>query len=128
MQRDNNYNRIIISLGSNYQQQANINQAKELLNVYFTDIRFTSFIWTDSIGFVSDKFLNGLASAKSPYTMEQTSKILKEIELACGNNESERMKKRVRLDLDLMQFNLNKFHTNDWKRNYIQRLLCELEL
>ena len=53
---------IMISLGSNTNQEANIKTAIEELKKEFNDIHFTEPIWTEPIGVQSDKYLNSLAS------------------------------------------------------------------
>ena len=54
----NNNTRIIISIGSNTEQNKNIRQAKDLLNKYFHDIKYSSSIWTSPIEIKSEQFLN----------------------------------------------------------------------
>lgn len=126
MQKDKKYIRIIFSLGSNFEQQANMNHAKELLCTFFKDIRFSPLVWTKPIGFVSDRFLNGLASALSPYTMEQTVEVLKNIELACGSCDWEKKNNLIRMDLDLLQYSQDLFHIDDWERAYIKNLIKDI--
>ena len=55
---NNNNTRIIISIGSNTEQNKNIRQAKGLLSKYFHDIKYSSSIWTNPVEIESEQFLN----------------------------------------------------------------------
>ena len=58
--------RLIIAIGSNYEQESNVRKVSNMLRELFSDeISFTKQIWTESIGILSDRFLNCIATTYS---------------------------------------------------------------
>ena len=120
--------KIIITLGSNVDEYRNISDAKTLLDEFFHNLRYTSFIRTKPIGIATSWFLNGMAYGKTTYDADKTIAILKAIELRCGSLKEDKLKGIVRLDLDLMKYGDTIYHKEDWNRTYIQQLFEELNL
>ncbi|MGI6224272.1 MAG: 2-amino-4-hydroxy-6-hydroxymethyldihydropteridine diphosphokinase [Prevotella sp.] len=115
--------RIIIAMGSNHQQQTHLDMARKLLRDAFPDVSFTEAIWTEPIGIISDRYLNGLAVAATMLNEEETTAKLKEIERLCGDTHLLRQRNIVNMDLDLLSFGAKRRHEGDWDRPYIKRLL-----
>ena len=65
--------------------------------------------------------MNQLITGKTELSIEELSLQLKEIEA-----EVHRTKKLVTIDLDLMQYDNQRYHLNDWPRPYIQQLLDDI--
>lgn len=120
--------KIIIALGSNFEQQKNMEEAKRRLYILFPDIVFSRFLWTNPIGIKSDRFVNALALAHSALSQSQIEWELKEIERRCGRCAEEKAKGIIRLDLDLMQYGKEKLHQEDWKRGYVLELLEDMDV
>lgn len=125
-------NKIIIALGSNWEQEKNIHFAMQRLRSFFPAIRFSRLVWTQPIGMKSDRFLNGLGmadlSAMANAGMrkaDEVVRVLKQIEGECGRNSEDKAHGVVRVDLDLLQFQSQRFHADDWDRDYVRLLLQE---
>ncbi len=118
---------LIMALGSNHNQQQHVKEAMAGLNRLFGGIRFTSQVWTEPIGIQSDKFLNCLAYVKTPYNINQIKKAIKHIETECGDSEALRKRHVINLDIDILLHGKTMFHKQDWNRDYIIKLLKEIE-
>ncbi len=119
--------KIIIALGSNYEQERNITYAVERLREFFPSIVFSGVHWTEPIGIVSDKFVNALGCAEIECdSMEEVSQKLKLIEQECGRKAEDKRRNVVKLDLDLLQYGDARLKEKDWKRGYMSLLLEEI--
>lgn len=116
-------NDIIISLGSNVNQAENIQLAVKMIESMFPDAVFTEAVWTKPIGLKSENFLNCLCHLKSCDDMETVEGHLKYIERCIGRTAESSMKGIIAMDIDILQFNGTRMHENDWKRDYIQKLI-----
>jgi len=128
----------IISLAANCQQEENLTEARQRLCQILFSPSYTEAIWTEPFGsgrgnhisplspldFQRDGlYLNQLVYAQTSFSAEQLIATLKEIECAMGRTQEDRQKGIVRIDLDLMQYDLDRYHLRDWDRPYIQALL-----
>lgn len=117
---------IIISLGSNHNQQKAITKAQAALRSAFDDeIRFSRRMWTEPIGMVSDRFLNCLGFAQTVLTRAETTALLKKIEADCGNTEELRKEGIIEMDIDLLLYGHSRMHIADWRRDYVKTLMHE---
>ena len=118
--------RCIISLAANCQQEENLARARECLGRILTDMSFTEELWTAPVGTVRrlDKYLNQLLYAETSLSVEELTSRLKEIEMLMGRTDDDRRQGIVRIDLDLMQYDKERYHLRDWERPYIQSLLA----
>ena len=123
---NNNVYEIVISLGSNDRQETNMIIAKQLLEQLFGDIQFTKSVWTNPIGIESDRFLNCLAIAHTKHREPQIKSALKRIEIRCGDTRAFRSINIVRMDIDILLFDGQRLHTEDWQRPYIKNLMKEI--
>ncbi len=115
--------KVIIAIGSNTRQKENMQKATALIEENFTDVKFSPAQWTKPIGIDSDMFLNALASFTTAHDSNKTTHILKEIEEKCGNTKTLRKEGVVCMDLDLLQFDKERYHNGDWERTYIKAIL-----
>lgn len=125
-------NKIIIALGSNWEQEKNIHFAMQRLRSFFPAICFSRLVWTQPIGIKSDRFLNGLGMADLSVMpnsgmgkADEVVLVLKQIERECGRKSEDKAHGVVRVDLDLLQFQSQRFHEDDWDRDYVRLLLQE---
>lgn len=123
---NNNVYEIVISLGSNDRQETNMIIAKQLLEQLFGDIQFTKSVWTNPIGIESDRFLNCLAIAHTKHREPQIKSALKRIEIRCGDTRAFRSINIVRMDIDILLFDGQRLHADDWQRPYIKNLMREI--
>ena len=116
---------IIISLASNENQEANMARAREQLTQLLTEASFTSAIWTDPIHSIrEDKYLNQLCQGTTTFGEGLLCEVLKEVEKRLGRTRNE--DGIVDIDLDLLQYDKQRFHLRDWERDFVKNLLCEL--
>lgn len=115
---------LIISLGSNTNQDMNMFLAEHLIEKMLPGIIFTEGLWNEPIGLKSnDKFLNKLAYGTTNHGYMQISRALKHIERVCGSYKAERNKNVIKMDIDILLFGDTKYHIEDWDRPYIKELL-----
>lgn len=116
---------IIISLASNFKQEANLEAARAQLTQLLTEAHFTSAIWTEPINSLrSDPYLNQLCKGTTAFGFNLLNEVLKETEKRQGRTHNE--DGIVTLDLDILQYDDEKFHLRDWSRNYVKDLINEL--
>lgn len=113
-------NKIILSLGSNYDQEKNMTYAEHILRNKFVSIAFSHSVYTEPIGLTgSALFLNQVAVA---YTSEQPDEIkhlLKSIEYSLQRKPGDKIIGIVPIDIDLLQWNDLILKPEDYKRDYI---------
>lgn len=123
---EKNRTRIVIALGSNVNQEAHMQEARKILLKTFEDMTFGCCVWTEPIGIHSDKFLNGLAVGYTKVKKEKVDRVLKNIERRCGRTTAESHLGIIAMDIDLLLYGDERFHEDDWKRDYIQNLFKAL--
>ncbi|HAT61740.1 MAG TPA: 2-amino-4-hydroxy-6-hydroxymethyldihydropteridine pyrophosphokinase [Prevotella sp.] len=123
--------RMIISLGTNYEADTNMKLARELLCSFFHDITFTESIWTLSVDTEKidprTKYLNCLAKINTLYELGQIEPVLKQIEGRLGRSTAEKSLGIIRIDIDILKFDDEKHHLNDWNRPYVHHLLKNIK-
>ena len=147
---------IIISLASNFNQEANLEAARTALTQLLVEAHFTSAIYTEPIGSIDhgpltidhsleaspfesklssldqcsmvngqcSMYLNQLCSGTTAFGPNLLSEVLKETEKRQRRTHNE--DGIVTLDLDLLQYDDQRFHLRDWERPYVKDLIKEL--
>ena len=116
---------IIISLASNKDQESHIAAAREQLVQLLTECHFTSAIWTEPINSIrKEPYLNQLCQGTTALGEGLLCEVLKETEKRLGRTHNE--DGIVTIDLDLLQYDGQRYHLRDWERNYVKNLLSEL--
>lgn len=116
----------ILSLGSNHEPQANLNKALLKIGALLSDAKQSQRLWTMPIGISSDKFLNMMVSGYTSLTLNDFTSATKVIEADCGRTADDERKGCVMLDIDIMEFDGQRFHSDDWNREYINTLSKEI--
>ena len=109
---------VLIALGSNYHQSAHILWASQRLAALLADVTLSPVLWTPDIHGRGLWYMNRLLRAQTSLSPTQLTALLKQIE-----QETQRTKQHVTIDLDLMQYDDQHFHLDDWQRPYIQNLI-----
>lgn len=109
---------VLIALGSNYHQSAHILWASQRLATLLADVAMSPVLWTQDIHGHGLWYMNRLLRGNTTLSVDQLNILLKEIE-----QETRRSKQHVTIDLDLMQYDDERYHLADWQRPYVQRLL-----
>ena len=116
---------VIISLASNENQEANMAAAREQLAQLLSEVHFTSAIWTEPVNCSRKKtYLNQLCKGTTVFGEGLLCEVLKETEKRLGRTHNE--DGIVTIDLDLLQYDNQRYHLRDWERNYVKNLISEL--
>lgn len=116
---------VIISLASNVNQKANLEQARQLLSGIVHNPKFTQEKWTEPINTsCKNLYLNQLCKGSIEVSSDLLNIVLKETEQRLGRQQN--AEKLVTIDLDLLLYDNQKYHLKDWDRSYIKDLLEEL--
>lgn len=115
---------ILISLASNHEQTQNLAEARRRLEQIVAPDRYSEAIWTDPVGGKGkEQYLNQLLYATTDMDVKQLETTLKKVERQMGRTQEERNQGVVRIDLDLMRYDNQRYHLRDWSRAYVKRLL-----
>ena len=117
---------VILCLGSNADQEANIQRAQKLLRTEYASIAFTPSIWTEPVGVVSPPYLNCLAAMTIEDNLSRLHDKTKSIERLMHSSTEERKGNTVRIDIDILCFDRQHYHEDDWNRDYVKRLIEDL--
>ena len=117
---------VILCLGSNADQEANIQQAQQLLRNEYASIDFTPSIWTEPVGVVSPPYLNCRATMRIKDSLSCLHDKTKAIERLMHSSREERKDNIVRIDIDILSFDHKHYHEDDWSRDYVKRLIQDL--
>jgi len=116
---------VIISIASNENQEANLAKARELLKTIVPKLTFTNELWTEPVNTTrKSMYLNQLCKGITELGPNLLSEVLKETERRLGRRHNE--EGIVVIDLDLLQYDKERFHIKDWERNYVKDLIKEL--
>lgn len=117
--------KIIICLASNIDQKHNMEAAREQLSLLMNDLHYTSEHWTEPVHSLrSEPYLNQLCQGTTTFGPNLLGEVLKEIEKRMGRTHNE--DGIVTIDLDLLQYDDQRYHLRDWERKYVKDLLNEL--
>ena len=117
---------VIISLGSNENQEENLTKVREQLTQLMTEVHFTSAIWTEPINSSrKEPYLNQLCKGTTAFSEGLLCEVLKETEKRIGRIKNE--DGIVVIDLDLLEYDGQRHHLRDWSRDYVKRLIGEVE-
>lgn len=116
---------VIICLSSNIDQKRHLEAARQQLSLLLSEIHFTSEHFTEPIHSLrKEPYLNQLCRGTTAFGANLMNEVLKEIEKRLGRTHNE--DGIVTIDLDLLQYDDQRFHLRDWERNYVKDLLNEL--
>ena len=116
---------IIISLASNINHEANLEAARTQLTQLLTEAHFSRAIYTKPIHSLrQEPYLNQLCEGTTAYGFNLLNEVLKETEKRLGRTHNE--DGIVTIDLDLLEYDGERYHLRDWDRNYVKDLINEL--
>ncbi len=116
--------KMLLAIGSNYDQKRYVDMAKMLLYENFGgEIAFSRSMWTLPEGIESDRFLNCVGIALTDLDLPRAQEAVKEVERLCGRMEGDRQMNIVRVDIDILTFDGKVLREEDWNRDYIQKLV-----
>ena len=116
---------IIISLASNINHEASLEAARTQLTQLLTEVHFTSAIYTEPVGTLRrEPYLNQLCKGTTALGFNLLNEVLKETEKRLGRTHNE--DGIVTIDLDLLEYDGERYHHRDWERKYVKDLINEL--
>lgn len=123
--------KIILSLGSNYEAEQNIQMAEERLSSLFPVICFSRNLESAPYG-ESDQnlapFINtvGVGETSLPYHVLVI--VAKLLETYLGRTPEHKSSGRIDIDIDILQYGNMRLKADDWMRPYNVILLRELNV
>jgi len=114
---------VIIALGSNCRQAAHIRWASERLSFLLDDCRLSRMLWTADIKGSGKWYMNRLAAGYTELSVDDLQQLLKQTEA-----ESGRTPEAVTIDLDLLQYDGQRYHEKDWHRPYVTTIINDILL
>ncbi len=117
--------KVLISLASNFEHEANLSEARRRLSALFLTREYSDAIWTEPVNAKRDGlYLNQLLLASTRLSVKRLSELLKQMEHKMGRTADDRRQGIVRIDLDLLLYDDHRYHEPDWERPYVKKLLC----
>ena len=120
--------KIILALGSNHVAKVNIELALNLLSKSIKIIQSTPSYDNKSTEFPISIFTNKILFCKTELSYEKLNKELKHIETECGRNNYAKTTGIIPLDIDILLYDNDRYHINDWDKPYIKYLLTFISL
>lgn len=122
--------RIILGIGSNYDQENKVAYADEQLCALFSSIRFSQSYYSRQEGnaYSVGPYMNQVAIAYTTLLHSEIIPLLKAIEKAAGRSKELKVVGVVPLDIDLIQWNDMVLKPEDLTRSYVRKGLDELLL
>ena len=114
---------VIIAFGSNYRQAAHIRWASERLAWLLDECRLSRVLWTADIKGSGKWYMNRLAAGCTELSADDLQQLLKQTEA-----KTRRTKEVVTIDLDLLQYDSQRYHEKDWQRNYVSAIINDIIL
>ena len=123
-----NMNKVLLSIGTNYDRETNLNICHQLLNGLFSDIIYSDTSITTPYGTdYENNFLNQLAVIYTDKNKEEISQLIKSLEKKMGRDSLDKQNGIVKIDIDLVIWNDEILKPADINRSYIADLLPSLE-
>ena len=112
---------VIIALGSNHLQAAHIRWASERLSYLLDDCRLSRMLWTADIKGSGRWYMNRLVAGYTELSVDDLQQLLKQTEAETG-----RTREMVTIDLDILQYDGQRYHEKDWHRPYVTTIINDI--
>ena len=120
--------KVLLSIGTNTDACFNLKRAIDSLHSCFPNIKFTSIIESAPCGAIfNEPFLNTLAYFETNMVKEDIKVRFKSIEKNMGRQPSHKAEGIVIIDIDLIQWNNEVLKPDDFKREYMNELLVQMQ-
>ena len=115
--------KVIIALGSNVGSDY-LAKSRQILREYVNIMQATGIITTKPIGMKSADFHNQMLTGTTELPLDELTLNTKKTEAALGRQHGKGI---VSIDIDLMQYDDTILHPDDWLRDYIKELYCQIK-
>lgn len=127
LKKGNMHHRIIIGIGTNIDNDANIAKVKPLLEERFQVLQYAKWLQTEPIGIKEQPiYTNGAALIECSLSPEVLKINLKEIEDLCGRDRSGPKFGPRTMDLDILTWNDEVIDQDVFTRDFLQSSITEL--
>ena len=118
-----------ISIGANTDRAIQMMRARSFLTKEIESIRFTRMVTMHAYDKPKEElfYSNMLATFNTGLDEQSLVTLLKNAEIELGDSTELRKRGIVMMDLDLLQYDKEKHHIDDWQRAYVKQLMEELE-
>jgi 2-amino-4-hydroxy-6-hydroxymethyldihydropteridine diphosphokinase len=113
--------RVIIALGSNYRQSAHIRWASERLSYLLDNCRLSRMLWTADIKGSGKWYMDRLVTGYTALSVDELQGLMKKTEAETG-----RTHEQVTIDLDLLEYDEQRYHEKDWHRPYVTTIINDI--
>lgn len=121
-------NKVLLSIGTNEDREANLALCHKYLDSLFKDIVYSKTSITVPYGHsYKNDFLNQLAVTYTDRDKEDVYLLLKSLEKEMGRNDTDKEKGIVKIDVDIVIWNEEVVKPSDISRSYIADLLPSLQ-
>lgn len=112
---------VILSIGSNYRATQNIMEAEGRLMPLFSFLDVSIDMESPAIDMPegTPPFTNELVIGNTDLTYEELYAVAKEIEASM----TPRTATRIPIDIDILEYDGQRYHPADWQRSYVKELL-----
>lgn len=117
---------VTLALGSNHGQETNLSAACARLEGVVDIEAKSRRMWTEPIGQSPDRYLNMMLKGTTTLSKDQLRAALKMIERDCGRTDGGGNGGVVEVDIDIMEYDGQRMHRDDWSREYIKELSKEI--
>lgn len=117
---------VILVLGSNHNADLHIPRAIELLGRGMADIAISTPLRNPAIGISSPDFTNCVMQATTNMDWLTFVSFVKETERLTGRTDEDKKCNLISVDIDILLYDNQKYHLDDWNRPYVTAGLKEL--
>ena len=115
--------KVLIAIGSCHRQPVYMAWSLGVLRSLLSDLKLSRTIWTKDVHGSSRLYMNRLAAGITQLSADQLERALKMAE-----QQAQRTKEHITLDLDLLEYDGHRRHQDDWSRPYVARLLPDFRV
>ncbi len=117
---------VILALGSNTDSGTSFSRAIPLIEDVVNITGRTRILTTEPEGIVSPQFVNAMIKGTTPLSLKELQEYTKRVELQCGRRPGDKEKGIIKMDIDILEFDGERYHDEDWSKKHIRQLLAEL--
>ncbi len=117
----------LICLGSNFESEIHLEDARKSLKDLFPTIVFGESILMEAEGNLPQPaYVNQAASFQTSRTKESVNALLKQIEVENGRTPASKYIGRIPLDIDLLSYDQLILKPSDWSKEYVKKAVERL--